>query len=99
MPTYEYECQRCGHRFELFHSIKDAPRKTCPQPKCRGRVKRVLGTGAGIIFKGSGFYVTDYRKPGYTEAAKKESGAATAASSGAKESTVSKAQASKTSKE
>jgi len=73
MPTYEYECQKCGHRFELFQSITDKPRKSCP--KCRGRVKRLLGTGAGIIFKGSGFYSTDYRKPSYTEAAKKEGGA------------------------
>ena len=97
MPTYEYECQKCHHRFELFQSIKDAPKKTCP--KCRGRVKRLLGTGAGIIFKGSGFYATDYRKPGYTEAAKKESDATAAASSGAKESTPPKPQANKTSKE
>ncbi len=77
MPTYEYECQKCDHRFELFQSIKDAPRRTCP--KCRGRVKRLLGTGAGVIFKGSGFYVTDYRKPSYAEAAKKDSGGAPAA--------------------
>jgi putative FmdB family regulatory protein len=70
MPTYEYECQKCGHHFELFQSIKDAPKKTCP--KCRGRVKRLLGTGAGLIFKGSGFYITDYRKPSYKEAARKE---------------------------
>jgi putative FmdB family regulatory protein len=75
MPTYEYECQKCGHHFELFQSIKDAPRKTCP--KCKGRVKRLLGTGAGLIFKGSGFYITDYRKPSYTEGAKKDSGAST----------------------
>jgi len=74
MPTYEYECQKCHHRFELFQSIKDEPAKTCP--KCRGRVKRLLGTGAGLIFKGSGFYITDYRKPGYRETAKKESSAA-----------------------
>ena len=72
MPTYEYECQKCGHHFELFQSIKDAPKKTCP--KCRGRVKRLLGTGAGLIFKGSGFYITDYRKPSYQEAARKDSG-------------------------
>ncbi len=78
MPTYEYECQKCGHQFELFQSIKDAPKKTCP--KCRGKVKRLLGTGAGLIFKGSGFYVTDYRKPSYSEAAKKESGATTTTS-------------------
>jgi putative FmdB family regulatory protein len=79
MPTYEYECQKCHHRFELFQSIKDAPKKTCP--KCRGRVKRLFGTGAGLIFKGSGFYITDYRKPSYSEGAKKESGVATAATS------------------
>jgi putative FmdB family regulatory protein len=79
MPTYEYECQKCHHRFELFQSIKDAPKRTCP--KCRGRVKRLLGTGAGLIFKGSGFYITDYRKPSYSEGAKKESGAATAPTS------------------
>ncbi len=79
MPTYEYECQKCGERFEIFQSIKDPPRKTCP--KCRGRVKRLMGTGAGIIFKGSGFYATDYRRPSYSAAAKKESAAATPASS------------------
>ena len=73
MLTYEYECQKCAHRFEVIQSMKDAPLKTCP--KCRGRVKRLLGTGAGLIFKGSGFYSTDYRKPGYSEAAKKDSGA------------------------
>src|SRR5271170_5980039 len=75
MPTYEYECQKCGHHFELVQSIKDGPKRTCP--KCRGRVKRLLGTGAGLIFKGSGFYITDYRKPSYTEGAKKDSGSST----------------------
>ena len=60
MPTYEYECQKCKKRFELFQNIT-APRiKTCP--KCKGKVKRLIGAGAGIIFKGSGFYATDYRK-------------------------------------
>jgi putative FmdB family regulatory protein len=80
MPTYEYECQKCHHRFDLFQSIKAAPKKTCP--KCRGRVKRLLGTGAGLIFKGSGFYITDYRKPSYSESAKRESSAAVGATSG-----------------
>jgi len=55
--------------------MKDAPKKTCP--KCRGRVKRLLGTGAGLIFKGSGFYQTDYRTPSYTEAAKKDTSSST----------------------
>ncbi|MDD2240682.1 MAG: zinc ribbon domain-containing protein [Kiritimatiellae bacterium] len=60
MPTYEYECRRCGHHFEKFQSIMAAPVKTCP--KCRGRVARVVSGGAGIIFKGTGFYETDYKK-------------------------------------
>lgn len=85
MPTYEYECQKCGDRFELFQSIKDAPKKSCP--KCKGRVKRLLGTGAGLLFKGSGFYITDYRKSSYKEAAKKDSAASTTTTSPAKEST------------
>lgn len=77
MPTYEYECLKCHQRFEVFQSIKEKPKKKCPN--CGGHVKRLLGTGAGIIFKGSGFYTTDYRKPSYTEAAKKESGTTTPA--------------------
>ena len=77
MPTYEYECQKCEHHFEVFQSIKDAPKKTCP--KCKGRVKRLVGTGAGLLFKGSGFYITDYRKSSYKEAAKKDSSSATPA--------------------
>jgi putative FmdB family regulatory protein len=70
MPTYEYECQKCSHQFELVQSMNDAPKKTCP--KCKGRVKRLLGTGAGLIFKGSGFYITDYRNSAYKESAKKD---------------------------
>jgi putative FmdB family regulatory protein len=87
MPTYEYECQKCGDHFDLYQSIKDEPIKKCP--KCKGRVKRLLGTGAGLLFKGSGFYITDYRKPGYKEAAKKDSAApaaTTATTAPAKES-------------
>jgi putative FmdB family regulatory protein len=61
MPTYEYLCQKCGKTFEAFQSMKDAPLKVCTCGK-RGRVKRLLGMGAGIIFKGSGFYETDYRR-------------------------------------
>ena len=60
MPTYEYECRKCGHRFEKFQSITAAPVKTCPE--CKGRVARLLSGGAGIIFKGTGFYQTDYKK-------------------------------------
>jgi len=70
MPTYEYECQQCGQHFERFQRITESPLKKCPQ--CGGRVKRLLGTGAGIIFKGSGFYQTDYRSESYKQAAKKE---------------------------
>jgi putative FmdB family regulatory protein len=86
MPTYEYHCSKCDQTFDLFQSMKDAALKTCPQQQClqpkwgRGRVKRVLGTGAGLIFKGSGFYITDYRSENYKQAAKKDS--APAASSG-----------------
>jgi len=72
MPTYEYECQKCGHRFEVFQSMSEAPRKRCP--KCRGKVRRLVGGGAGIVFKGSGFYTTDYRSSSYKEQKRKESG-------------------------
>ena len=71
MPTYEYECQKCGHKFEQSQRITDEPLKRCP--KCKGKVKRLLGTGVGVIFKGSGFYATDYRSPGYKAAAKRDS--------------------------
>ena len=60
MPTYEYECQKCGYKFEKFQNMSEKPIKKCP--KCNGRVERLIGKGAGIIFKGSGFYATDYRK-------------------------------------
>lgn len=60
MPTYEYACPKCGHEFELFQSMKDEPLKKCPKCKKTG-VKRLVGGGAGLIFKGSGFYITDYK--------------------------------------
>ncbi len=75
MPTYDYRCTKCGHRFELFHSIRDDAPKRCP--KCRGRATRVPAGGAGLLFKGSGFYITDYRSKGYKERAKQESGGGT----------------------
>lgn len=74
MPTYDYKCDACGHTFELFQSIKANPIKRCPA--CgKNKVKRLIGTGAGLIFKGSGFYITDYRDKAYTDKAKAESGA------------------------
>lgn len=72
MPTYEYECRKCGHLFEKFQPITAAAVKTCP--KCRGRVARVLSGGAGIIFKGSGFYQTDYKKTSHSPHAAEKSG-------------------------
>jgi putative FmdB family regulatory protein len=78
MPTYEYACAKCGQHFDAFQSMRDEPFRECPKELCRlpkwghGKVKRLLGTGAGIIFKGSGFYSTDYRSNSYKEAAKKE---------------------------
>jgi putative FmdB family regulatory protein len=72
MPTYDYECLKCGHRFEIFQKMTDRPRKRCP--KCRGKVRRLVGSGAGMIFKGTGFYVTDYRSQSYKDQKKKESG-------------------------
>jgi putative FmdB family regulatory protein len=60
MPTYAYECERCGHRFELLQGITDPPRQRCPE--CRGKVRRLLLPGGGLIFKGSGFYITDYKR-------------------------------------
>jgi putative FmdB family regulatory protein len=72
MPTYEYECEKCGHRFEVFQSMSEPPRKRCP--KCKGKVRRLVGGGAGIVFKGSGFYATDYRSSSYKEQKRKESG-------------------------
>jgi putative FmdB family regulatory protein len=90
MPTYEYVCEKCGHEFEKFQSIADKPLKTCPEDLCgqkkwgRGKVKKTIGAGAGLIFKGSGFYITDYRSENYKEAAKKDSAAAKPAASESK---------------
>jgi putative FmdB family regulatory protein len=73
MPNYDYECQKCGSRFEVFQSMNDAKLTDCPAETCDGAVKRLLGTGGGIIFKGSGFYQTDYRSSSYKEGAKADS--------------------------
>jgi|ERR1041385_864321 putative FmdB family regulatory protein len=107
MPTYEYVCEKCGHQFEQVQSISAKPLRVCPENLCRlsrwgkGKVKRAISGGAGLLFKGSGFYITDYRSEKYKEAAMKESapassseskGAATGEkSSGAKEAKTSSA--------
>ena len=83
MPTYEYACSKCEKTFEVFQSMKDKPLTRCPDPGCKGKVKRLLGTGAGLIFKGSGFYITDYRSEGYKSAAKSDSAASTSGTGGA----------------
>jgi putative FmdB family regulatory protein len=71
MPTYDYQCKACGHAFEKFQSITGPVVRKCPV--CgKSKVKRLIGTGAGIIFKGSGFYATDYRSDSYRKAAEKE---------------------------
>ncbi len=91
MPTYEYSCEKCGKSFEAFQSMRDEAFTTCPKEKCqqkrwgKGRVKRLLGTGAGLIFKGSGFYITDYRSNNYKEAAKKDAPVAAGGEKSSKE--------------
>ena len=72
MPTYEYACSKCGHQFEQFQSMRDEPLRRCP--KCKKlALKRLIGSGAGLIFKGSGFYITDYKNKGMASAAAAES--------------------------
>ena len=72
MPTYDYVCEKCGDKFEVFQSMKDDKLTDCPQDTCEGPIRRLFGTGAGIIFKGGGFYQTDYRSESYKQGAKKE---------------------------
>ena len=92
MPTYEYVCNKCGHEFEAFQSISAKPLETCPKELCakkkwgRGRVTKKISGGAGLLFKGSGFYITDYRSEKYKDAAKKETAASTPAKETKKES-------------
>ena len=81
MPTYEYHCEKCDRNFEFSQSMKDDALKMCPKDLCqrktwgKGTVKRLIGTGAGLIFKGTGFYITDYRSEGYKAAARSDSSA------------------------
>jgi len=70
MPTYEYDCRKCGRRHEAFQSITAKPLTRCPT--CGGRLERLLGSGSGFIFRGGGFYTTDYRSKSYHEAKKKD---------------------------
>lgn len=74
MPTYDYVCEDCGYNFEEFQSITAEPLTKCP--KCKGHVRRLIGAGNGFLFKGNGFYITDYRSKSYKEDMKKETGPA-----------------------
>jgi putative FmdB family regulatory protein len=101
MPTYEYVCLKCDHRFEVAQSIKDNALTTCSKELCgmkkwgKGKVKREIGAGAGLIFKGSGFYITDYRSENYKAGAKKDSSAASSSSSSESKSSGGESKASK----
>ncbi len=89
MPTYEYSCENCGHKLEKFQSIKAGSVRKCP--KCgKLSLKRLIGSGAGIIFKGSGFYQTDYRSESYKTAAKNEKSVTTPSPSKAETKTETK---------
>ena len=89
MPTYDYRCTKCKRRFELFHSIKDDSPKRCP--KCRGKAVRVPAGGAGLLFRGSGFYITDYRSKSYKDKAKQEKSGGSESSGGGSSSESGKA--------
>ena len=84
MPTYEYECQACHKHHEAYQSITAKPLAKCP--KCAGRLKRLLGTGSGFIFKGGGFYITDNRSKSYKDAKKKDESSANPPKSSASDS-------------
>jgi putative FmdB family regulatory protein len=93
MPTYEYACSKCEHHFEIVQPITDKALTVCPKDQCpkkpwgKGKVKHVISTGGGLIFKGTGFYTTDYRSEGYKAAAKKDAaGSSSTTTSGSTES-------------
>lgn len=91
MPTYEYECRKCKKRSEVFQSIVAKPLTKCLRPACGGTLTRLMGRGSGFLFKGSGFYITDYRSKGYREAKKRDEqsknpGSSSAPSSGSSKS-------------
>lgn len=94
MPTYDYECTACGHRFEEFQSISAEPLTKCPACK-KKKLQRLFGTGAAIVFKGSGFYQTDYRSDSYKKAAAADSGSSSAGKSEGKSESKSESSSSK----
>ena len=81
MPTYEYRCPECGNEFEKFGRMSDPPVTECPS--CHAEAQRKISAGAGLVFKGSGFYITDYRGDGYKKAAEGEKGGSSTSSDGA----------------
>lgn len=88
MPTYDYACDACNHQFELFQSMKDEPKRKCPA--CgRKKLRRLIGAGAAIVFKGSGFYKTDYRSNSYQKAAAADKNGTNASSNNGSEKTSS----------
>ena len=94
MPTYDYQCDACGHELEIFQGINDPVKKKCPE--CgKNKLKRQFGTGAAIVFKGSGFYQTDYRSESYKKAAAKESKSESGGDKSSKKSDKSKSDAPK----
>ena len=89
MPTYDYKCNACGHRFELFQSMSDKPKRKCP--KCgKSALERLIGLGAAVLFKGSGFYQTDYRSDSYKKSAEADAKPAPAPADAGKPSTDAK---------
>lgn len=90
MPTYDYECEECGHTFELFQAISEPVKRKCPE--CgKLRLRRLFGTGAAVVFKGSGFYQTDYRSESYKKAAEKDKKPSAGKKSDSKQETKSEA--------
>ena len=97
MPNYDYECPKCGHQFETYQPITDDPLTKCPERGCRGKIRRLIGSGGGLLFKGSGFYITDYRSDSYKKAAKADSTSSSSSSSGESKSSSSDSKSSSTS--
>ena len=99
MPTYEYVCEKCGQQFDKIQPISAKPLGVCPEDVCsqkrwgKGKVKRMISSGGGLIFKGSGFYITDYRSDKYKEAAKKDTAPATSSGGEGKSSSTGEAKA------